>query len=213
MHHSGVLFVICEASALIGELAYAKERATLTSLFSANYFIGSILASAVTTGTFALDSTWGWRIPSLLQAAFSGIQVLFLPFCPESPRWLVSHGRGDEAYSILRKYHGEGVEGEEYVRREYAQIEATLKIEKAIAKRFPWADVFRDKAMFHRFAVAGLTGIFGQVSGNGYVRRQCCLSSLPSLITKLLLSTFLSQHLPLSLPPKPNDTTTTKKQT
>ncbi|KAJ4291928.1 hypothetical protein N0V90_009825 [Kalmusia sp. IMI 367209] len=116
-----------------------------------------------------MDSTWGWRIPSLLQVVFSGIQLVFLPFCPESPRWLISHGRGDEAYKILRKYHNEGEDGEEYVRREYAQIQSSIKLEKEMAKRFLWADVFRDKAMFHRFAVSGLTGVFGQVSGNGLI--------------------------------------------
>lgn len=164
---SGVLFVICEASALIGELAYAKERATMTSLFSANYFIGSIIASGVTTATFAMDSTWGWRIPSLLQAVFSAIQIVFLPLCPESPRWLISNGKGAQAFEVLLKYHGEGEEGEEYVCREYDQIQASITLEKELARRFIWADVFRSKAMFHRFAVSGLTGIFGQVSGNG----------------------------------------------
>ncbi|KAL1592320.1 hypothetical protein SLS60_011397 [Paraconiothyrium brasiliense] len=166
---SGVLFVICEASALIGELAYAKERATMTSLFSANYFIGSIIASGVTTATFAMDSTWGWRIPSLLQVAFSAIQIIFLPFCPESPRWLISNGRGEVAHQVLIMYHGEGFDGEEYVRREFEQIQASIALEKELAKRFMWADVFRSKAMFHRFAVSGLTGIFGQVSGNGLI--------------------------------------------
>lgn len=141
----------------------------MTSLFSANYFIGSIIASGVTTATFAMDSTWGWRIPSLLQVFFSGIQVVFLPFCPESPRWLISHERGAEALNILSMYHSEGVEGEEFVEREYAQIQASIKLEKELAKKFVWADVFRDKAMFHRFAVSGLTGIFGQVSGNGLI--------------------------------------------
>ncbi|KAL5388186.1 hypothetical protein DPSP01_003175 [Paraphaeosphaeria sporulosa] len=165
----GVLFVVCEASALIGELAYAKERATMTSFFSANYFIGSIIASGVTTATFAMDSTWGWRIPSLLQAVFSAIQVVFLPFCPESPRWLIANQKGEQAYKVLLKYHGEGEEGEEYVRREYEQIQASIALEKELARRFMWADVVRSRAMFHRFAVSGLTGIFGQVSGNGLI--------------------------------------------
>lgn len=141
----------------------------MTSLFSANYFIGSIIASGVTTGTFAMKSTWGWRIPSLLQVLFSAIQVVFLPFCPESPRWLISHGQGDKAYQVLARYHSEGIDGEDYVRREFAQIQSSIKLEKELAKSFMWADVFRDRAMFHRFAVSGLTGVFGQVSGNGLI--------------------------------------------
>jgi hypothetical protein len=141
----------------------------MTSLFAANYFVGSIIASGVTTGTFAMESSWGWRIPSLLQAVFSAIQILFLPFCPESPRWLISNGKENEAYDVLKKYHGEGEEGDEYVSREYEQIQVSIALEKELAKRFMWADVFRSRAMFHRFAVSGLTGIFGQISGNGYV--------------------------------------------
>lgn len=155
----------------------------MTSLFSANYFIGSIIASGVTTRTFSMSSTWGWRIPSLLQAVFSAIQVIFLPFCPESPRWLIANGKGEQAYGVLLKYHGEGEEGEEYVRREYEQIQASIALEQELAKEFMWADVVRSRAMFHRFAVSGLTGIFGQVSGNGFV--YCLLSRILQLVAKM----------------------------
>jgi MFS family permease len=47
----GILFAIISGSALIGELAYPKERATMTSLFNASYFIGSIMAAAIAIRT------------------------------------------------------------------------------------------------------------------------------------------------------------------
>jgi MFS family permease len=46
----GILFAIVAGSSLIGELAYPKERAVLTSLFNASYFVGSILAASIAIG-------------------------------------------------------------------------------------------------------------------------------------------------------------------
>ncbi|ETS80347.1 hypothetical protein PFICI_07876 [Pestalotiopsis fici W106-1] len=100
---------------------------------------------------------------------FTALQIILMPLCPESPRWLISRDRGDEAYAILQKYHSEGHDGDEYVRLEYAQIQSSLSLEKEMASRFLWGDIFRDKAMFTRFLIAGCIGFFGQVSGNGLV--------------------------------------------
>ena len=81
-----------------------------------------------------MTSNWGWRIPSFLQIVPSLLQVSFISFLPESPRWLVSKGRRDEAYAILVKYHVEGDENSEFVKAEYSQIEETLETELRIAQ-------------------------------------------------------------------------------
>jgi MFS family permease len=72
---AGILFCIISGSALIGELGYPKERAILTSLFNSSYFIGQILASAITLGTNNLSNDWAWRLPSLLQICPSILQI------------------------------------------------------------------------------------------------------------------------------------------
>lgn len=54
----GLPYAIVAGSSLIGELAYPRERAILTSLFNAAYFIGAIVASAVTYGTQLIPSDW-----------------------------------------------------------------------------------------------------------------------------------------------------------
>ncbi|KAF9878149.1 MFS sugar transporter [Colletotrichum karsti] len=152
----GIPFAIINASSLIGELSYAKERPVMTSLFNASWFVGAIIAAGVTYGTFQMSSTWAWRIPSLLQLVPSACQICFMPFCPESPRWLVSKDRGDEAFAILQKYHSEGQHGDEFVRLEFAQIQSTIKQEKEVTSKFAWGDVFRDAAMRRRFMIAGI---------------------------------------------------------
>ncbi|KAI8263038.1 Lactose permease [Colletotrichum sp. SAR 10_98] len=163
----GIPFAIINASSLLGELSYAKERSIMTSLFNASWFVGAIIAAGVTYGTFQMTSTWAWRIPSLLQLVPSACQICFMPCCPESPRWLISKDRGDEAFAILQKYHSEGENGDEFVRLEYAQIQSTIQQEKAVASKFAWGDVFRDAAMRRRFMIAGIVGFFTQWSGNG----------------------------------------------
>ncbi|KAF7332317.1 Hexose transporter [Mycena kentingensis (nom. inval.)] len=162
----GIPFAIVAASSLIAELSHPKERARIGSLFNACFFIGSITAAAVTFGTFQMDSNWGWRIPSLLQIAPSVLQLAFIPFLPESPRWLIEHGRQAEAMEILQKYHGEGTRGDEFVKAEYAQIEKTLEMERE-ARNTTWKQFVSTPGMQKRLLVASGLGLFTQWSGNG----------------------------------------------
>jgi hypothetical protein len=73
---AGILFAIISGSSLIGELGHPKERAILTSFFNASYFIGSILASAISLGTVNIAGDWSWRIPSILQLFPSLLQMV-----------------------------------------------------------------------------------------------------------------------------------------
>ncbi|KAG6369490.1 putative hexose transporter [Boletus reticuloceps] len=164
----GIVFAIVAASSLIGELSHPKERAIMGSLFSSCYMIGSLTAAGVTLGTFAMASDWGWRIPSFLQVLPSLLQVSFISFLPESPRWLISKGRGDEAYAILVKYHAEGDENSDFAKAEYTQIEETLEEELKNAG-MSWKQVLSTSGMQKRVIIASFLGLFTQWSGNGLI--------------------------------------------
>ncbi|KAI0758217.1 hexose transporter [Fomes fomentarius] len=162
----GIPFAIVAASSMIGELAYPKERARIGSLFNASWFIGAIVAAGVTLGTFQMPNNWGWRIPSVLQVVPSLLQVTFVWFLPESPRWLISKGRGEEAYAILAKYHAEGDLNSEFVKIEYAEIEKTLELEREQAKG-SWKDLIAAAGMRRRLLICSFLGLATQWSGNG----------------------------------------------
>ncbi|KAH8096584.1 hexose transporter [Cristinia sonorae] len=162
----GIPFCIVAASSMIGELSYPKERARLGSLFNASWFIGAIVAAGVTLGTFSMPNDWAWRIPSVLQICPSLLQIAFIWFLPESPRWLVAHGRNEEAFALLVKYHAEGDVNSEIVKAEYAEIEKTLELERETNKQ-GWSALFSTPGMRKRVFVASFLGLATQWSGNG----------------------------------------------
>ncbi|KAH3909606.1 hypothetical protein HBI56_059890 [Parastagonospora nodorum] len=161
----GIVFCIISGAALIGELGYPKERPYLTSLFNASYFIGSITASAIAIRTTDIVGDWSWRVPSLLQMCPSMLQIATVYCLPESPRWLVSKDRDDEAYAILTKYHAEGDDNSLLVQAEMAQIRSTIKIEMEHSKQ-SWMDMLRTKGMRRRVLITVFLGLFTQMSGN-----------------------------------------------
>ncbi|KAK7029379.1 hypothetical protein VNI00_014633 [Paramarasmius palmivorus] len=162
----GIPFAIVAASSLIGELSHPKERAILGSLFNSCYFVGSIIAAGITLGTFSMPTNWGWRIPSILQVFPSLLQITFIFILPESPRFLISKGRGEEAFAILAKYHAEGNMDSEFVKAEYVQIEKTLQLEQETAKK-SWKELLATSGMRKRLLVGSALGLFTQWSGNG----------------------------------------------
>lgn len=161
----GIPCCIVAGSSLIGELAYPKERPVLTSFFNVSYFIGQIIAAGICRGTNTINGDMSWRIPSWLQILPSLLQVSFVFFLPESPRWLVSHDRADEAYEVLAKYHAEGNRESEFVRAEIAQISETIKIEYEASKE-SWVDLLRTSGMRRRAFITMFLGLFTQWSGN-----------------------------------------------
>ncbi|KAK3358773.1 general substrate transporter [Lasiosphaeria hispida] len=161
----GLPYAIVAGSCLIGELGYPKERPILTSLFNACYFIGAIVAAGSTFGTQTIDNDWSWRIPSLLQMAPSLLQVSFVFFLPESPRYLMSKDRIEEAEQVLITYHAEGNPNSPFVQAEIAEIRATLEIEMEHSKR-SWRDLIRTPGMRRRVLIGSLLGLFTQLSGN-----------------------------------------------
>lgn len=168
----GIPFCISGASQLIAELAYPREAAVLNGLFNESWYVGAIVAAGVTLGTFSMETDWSWRVPSLVQAAPSLLQLTFIWFVPESPRWLLSRDRDAEAFDILVRYHGEGDRADPFVNAEFAEIRAQVRHEVENSRR-RWVELFQTPGNRKRTLIAACVGLFSQWSGNGLVSYVC----------------------------------------
>ncbi|KAJ5517004.1 Major facilitator superfamily domain general substrate transporter [Penicillium freii] len=164
----GDCIVLGSAPLLIAEIAHPQDRAVLVTLSGASYHSGAFIASWVTLGTLKIQSDWSWRLPSLLQAICTVIIVSGIWLMPESPRWLISKGRYDEAMRVLVKYHGEGDENDEFVHLEFAEIKAAINLDMEI-NQTGWADFFKTKGNRKRISLITALGLFSQWSGNGLI--------------------------------------------
>jgi len=164
----GIVYAIVSGAALLGELGHPKERAFLGSMFNAFFGVGSVLGAGIVVRTLLIPNDWCWRLPSLLQACPSVLQIIFCFTIPESPRWLVSKDRSEEALNILIKYHAEGDATQELPHIEIAEIRKALELENDERSR-GWAELFQTSGMRHRSFVAAGLGLFVQFSGNNLI--------------------------------------------
>ncbi|ELR10539.1 hypothetical protein VC83_05128 [Pseudogymnoascus destructans] len=73
--------------------------AVLVHPHNCTWYFGSIVASRTAFGTNKLgpDNNWAWSIPTILQALPSCLQMIFIWFVPESPRFLIAKGKHEQA--------------------------------------------------------------------------------------------------------------------
>jgi MFS transporter, putative metabolite:H+ symporter len=111
--------------ALMAETIPARHRGWVMVLIGGDvagaYIITSWLAS-----TIAAPDAFGWRMLWLIGFPTGLILVLLNRWIPESPRFLLQHGREDEARVIMERYGAVVVEGED----------SLLRVEKNVRSRF-----------------------------------------------------------------------------
>jgi MFS family permease len=88
----------------IDELIPARVRGRVDLIINGSYWVGAALGAAATL--VLLDPRhvpiWlGWRLAFAIGATLGLVVIFFRRWIPESPRWLMIHGRNDEAERIV----------------------------------------------------------------------------------------------------------------
>lgn len=154
---------------LLTELCHPQHRGRVTAIYNCLWNVGAIVNTWLTFGTKRIPSTWSWRIPTIVQGGPSVIQLLFIFMIPESPRWLISKNRSDEALAILAKYHANGDADDPTVQFEFAEIKETLRLEYLYQRTSSYFDFLKTKGNRYRLLLVISLGLFSQWSGNGLV--------------------------------------------
>jgi MFS family permease len=88
----------------IDELIPARVRGRVDLIINGSYWIGAALGAAATLVLLdprTLPIWLGWRCAFGIGAALGLIVIFFRRWIPESPRWLMIHGRNAEAEQIV----------------------------------------------------------------------------------------------------------------
>ncbi|WML29844.1 MFS transporter [Neobacillus sp. OS1-32] len=110
------------ATSLVTEFTPRKYRAISIGFIAAIWYVGATAADIV--GYYLIDVDGGWRW--MLGSSFIPCVILLIGRwgTPESPRWLASKGRMEEARAIVAKLFGPDVEveAEEVQKTRYSKI-------------------------------------------------------------------------------------------
>lgn len=172
----------------IDELIPARIRGTVAMGISGSYWIGGALGAALSIPLLnpnVIDQAYGWRVAFVFGAVL-GLGVLFVRrHVPESPRWLMTHGRNEEAEDNVEEIE-EDVKRDKHLDELPEPDEDTITVEerhsigfepifRAMFKLYPKRTVlglclmgsqaFLYNAVFFTYALV-LTGFFGVENQN-----------------------------------------------
>lgn len=108
-----------------GEIAHPSIRGRVTALQQFMLGIGAFVAGWISYGTFSLSGPEQWRIPLGIQLLPAVILAVLMLFFPESPRWLIDHGKEEAGLATLARLHADGDIDDPWVRAEFSQIQVT----------------------------------------------------------------------------------------
>jgi len=104
----GVLAAI--ATTYVGEITPLALRGLMTCLLALAYTVGPLVCSIILNSVGTATTRWAYRSIFCSQYGFLVVATIFVPFMPESPWWLLSRNKDDQAIRSLKKlgYNKEG---------------------------------------------------------------------------------------------------------
>ncbi|KAL1894189.1 hypothetical protein Sste5346_005975 [Sporothrix stenoceras] len=99
----GISILTSVVPLFMAELVPAHVRGRVTGMAAAGSGASSVIATVVVWGTAKLIDDRQYKIPLAVQAALAGLLFIMSLFLTESPAWLVSKGRIEDARTQLLK--------------------------------------------------------------------------------------------------------------
>ncbi|KAF2150918.1 general substrate transporter [Myriangium duriaei CBS 260.36] len=144
------------------ECSTSGHRGSAVVLESMFISLGLALQGWISLGFSYVHSSASWRVPIAFSIFWCTLVVLALPFVPESPRWLIKHGRNEEAREVLSAIEDKSIDSAE-VNFAMSEIEEKVRI----AGKGKFADIFKmgELRLLNRVFLASAAGFFQQFCG------------------------------------------------
>lgn len=116
---------------------------------------------------FATETTKkGWMIPVGVQAIPAVMILILAPFTTESPRWLITHNRKEQALVALRKLRPKDAVSAGVCEAEIDALHSAIQQDKAL-NNARWRDIFRG-TYFRRALICSALFFLYQTTGNSF---------------------------------------------
>lgn len=103
---AGFSIVFLTGPVWIGENARPELRGFFLCLLNGCIVLAQFLLACTAQGTSKIQGKWSYELLIVLQFMWVGIMLLGYPIFPESPYWLLKHGRPEKARKSLQWVHG-----------------------------------------------------------------------------------------------------------
>ncbi|KAF1810496.1 general substrate transporter [Eremomyces bilateralis CBS 781.70] len=123
------------------EVSPAESRGLMVGLHGVLIGFSYALTGLVSYAcSFAPYGEFQWRFPLAVQMIWPLILFIGMFFLPYSPRWLLSQGREEEAWTITKRLHASRHDPEDsYALAEFRQMREQIAFEKTQSAAGPWA--------------------------------------------------------------------------
>jgi hypothetical protein len=115
---------------------------------------------------FGSENSVAWRFPIALQAVFPIAVLVLCGFLSESPRWLMSKDRHEEAVKVLAELAGEN-EDPDLIQHRAQIIQNSILADRQAATKNPFART--DKRYLHRTLLAVAVSILAKMAGSSVI--------------------------------------------
>lgn len=115
-----------------------------------------------------IQSNASWQIPLVLQCAACLVVLSLVAFVPESPRFLLAVGKGEQAHAMLTRFHGGGDPDNALVQLELHEMKTAIALDnQTVEAWWDYRSLFATRGNRWRMLQASMMAVFGQFSGNG----------------------------------------------
>ena len=83
---------------------------------------------------------------------------------PESPRWLIHHGKDEQARAVIEKLHSDMAGDPDFCEREYKQMKQQIEYEREVSIK-SWWTLFTKRSNFRRLLLGVGLQVFLQTTG------------------------------------------------